>query len=158
MGKYSDEISFIPSFNGGVYYLKNTEVCKHVFEIAKDSSRHYYDYSFNGFKEPADEPVLALGMAVCGCWPLNRSEFVFAPKPKEIELDIVSGTAISMVNKQKYRLVHWSNFLTEKSIYRFEVWHLHNNYNLKHLSAIRKLMKLYDIRVSPKLLTINAKP
>lgn len=34
MKQYGTDISFIPDFNGGVYYMRNTDACRHVFEIA----------------------------------------------------------------------------------------------------------------------------
>lgn len=93
MGEYSKQIDFVPSFNGGVYYMRHTETCGKVFQIAQHCANHYYDFSFSGFSKPADEPVLALGMAVCGCRPLNEQELVFAPKPKDITVDIINGIA-----------------------------------------------------------------
>lgn len=124
MGEYSDRITFVPSFNGGVYYLRNTERCAEVFRIAQDCAKHYHDYAFLGFSKPADEPVLALGMAVCGCRPLNVSELIFAPKPKDVTVDILRGIAQRKGSAHNYRLIHWSNYYTQKSLYRFEVGRL----------------------------------
>lgn len=121
MKEYKDQISFIPSFNGGVYYLRNSPTCQEVFSIAQDAANNYSDYSFRFFRSPADEPVLALGMAVCGCEPLNADELVFAPEHGSMELDIISGKARKRKCKHDYRLVHWSNYRTLKSDYQFEV-------------------------------------
>ena len=73
--------------------MRKTEKCAEVFRIAKHCAAHYYDYSFTRLSKPADEPVLALGKAVCGCEPLDEKELVFAPKPKEMSLDIINGIA-----------------------------------------------------------------
>lgn len=140
MGEYTNEISFIPSFNGGVYYLRNTEICKKVFQIAKQCVKDYHCYSFSGFKEPADEPVLALGMAVCGCEPLDKAEIAFAPRPKSIQLDIVSGIAKSIEKNCSFRLIHWSNYLTLKSDYQFEARKLKATYDNKCRSLLYRLL------------------
>lgn len=119
--EFASQVTFVPDFNGGVYYLRNTETCKRVFEIAQYCADHYHDYSFTGFYEPADEPVLALAMAVCGCEPLNVEELLFAPRRRNTLLDISKGIAKKKNKSYSFRLVHWSNYLTMKSQYRFEV-------------------------------------
>ena len=121
MKEYKEQISFIPSFNGGVYYLRNTPTCHKVFSIAQNAAKNYSDYSFRLFRSPADEPVLALGMAVCGCEPLNANELVFAPKNGSMELDIISGKARNKNHAHDYKLVHWSNYRTLKSDYQLEI-------------------------------------
>lgn len=146
MGKYASDIFYIPSFNGGVYYLRNSEKCARVFQIAKEAAKEYYQYSFLGFRDPADEPVLALGMAVCGCEPLDMHEVAFAPKRSAVRLDIVSGTAQSEERASQYRLVHWSNYLTLKSWYRFEVGKLVFLLKNKRKNFVYKL--LYDYRMA----------
>lgn len=124
MREFADQVSFVPDFNGGVYYLRNTETCKRVFELAQYCAKHYHDYAFDGFKDPADEPVLALGMAVCGCEPLNENEHIFAPKSREVTLNILKGIAKRKGSEHNCRLVHWSNYYTLKSHYRYEVGRL----------------------------------
>lgn len=120
MREFADQVSFVPDFNGGVYYLRRTETCGRVFELARWCAEHYHDYAFDGFVDPADEPVLALGMAVCGCEPLDADEVIFAPKPHRAVYDIVSGRARRRGSDYDRRLIHWSNYLTMKSAYRFE--------------------------------------
>ncbi len=124
MKEYADRVTFIPSYNGGVYYMRKTEKCAEVFRIAQYCAEHYSDYAFCGFKKPADEPVLALGMAVCGCEPLNEKELIFAPQPSAVDLDILQGIARRQGEDHNYHIVHWSNYLTLKSWYRFETGRL----------------------------------
>ncbi|MBO4848173.1 MAG: hypothetical protein J5586_03370 [Clostridia bacterium] len=121
MKEFADRISFVPTYNGGLYYLRNTEKCAEVFRIAQYCADHYYDYEFAGFSKPADEPVLALGMAVCGCRPLNKQELLFAPKPKDVTVDIVKGIAKRRGDPHNFSLLHWSNYCTRKSLYKFEI-------------------------------------
>ena len=121
MREFVDRITYVPSFNGGVYYLRKTEKCGEVFRIAKYCSDHYNDYSFAVFARPADEPVLALGMTVSGCKPLNKEEVLFAPKRNMVAVDIIEGIATEKGKTNHYKLIHWSNYLTRKSLYKYEV-------------------------------------
>ena len=121
MREFTEYIGFVPDFNGGVYYLRNTDKCRKVFELARYCAEHYHDYAFAGFREPADEPVLALGMAVCDCEPLNEDELIFAPTPKNAAYNITAGKALRKGSERNHRLIHWSNYLTLKSQYRLEV-------------------------------------
>ena len=125
MKEYQRDITFIPDFNGGVYYMRNTAACKKVFDIANDCAKHYHDYQFNDFVDPADEPVLALGMAVCGFEPIDMpGELVFAPPKKKLDADISGPRAIFHPSKDRsypIRLIHFSNYRTQLSFYRNEV-------------------------------------
>lgn len=49
---------------------RGSETCKEVLRLANCFSKHFHEHQFNGFKEAADEPVLALAMAVQHCMPL----------------------------------------------------------------------------------------
>lgn len=129
MKEYQKDITFIPDFNGGVYYMRNTESCKRVFDIANHCAEHYHDYRFNGFKDAADEPVLALGMAVCGFEPIDiPGELVFAPPRKKLDADISVPRAIYHPSPDKsypVRLIHFSNYRTQLSFYRNEIIKMH---------------------------------
>ena len=111
MKEYTDLIRFVPSGSSGICYLRNTDVCRRVFEIAKHAASHYYDYSFNVFSHPADEPVLALGMSVCNCYPTDAAEVAVFNKTNPIECDILQPYAVQIVRKEKHpvKLVHWGN-------------------------------------------------
>lgn len=155
MREFAPQISFVPSFNGGVYFMRNTENCKKVFDAARHCAEHYSDYAFNMFKKPADEPVLALGMAVHDCRPINNenggtAEWLFAPKSKNLDADILAP-------KARYRqengtvsasLIHWSNYLTEKQAYHYEVWKMDNAGKQGGVRPllVQRAMKLYDVR------------
>ena len=125
MKEYQKDIRFIPDFNGGVYYMRNTETCGRVFEIANHCAARYHDYKFNGFAEPADEPVIALGMAVCGFEPFDiPGELVFAPPRKKLDADISVPRAVfhpSADRSYPVRLIHFSNYRAQLSFYRNEV-------------------------------------
>ena len=124
--EYRDKVTFILFFNGGIYYMRRSERCKEVFRLANYFASNYSNYQFNGFDSPADEPCLALAMAVQDCHPLDVLEggLAFAPTKKQVDLDIVIPKAIyKRKENQIYRvnLIHWSNFKTKLALYRFEV-------------------------------------
>lgn len=133
-GEFKDKITFIPDFNGGIYYMRKSEKCRKIFELANYFAEHFGEYAFNGFDSAADEPCLALAMAVEQCMPLDIKEkgLVFAPKRKDIELDITEPRAFyrsKNVGGYNINLVHWSNYRTKLALYRFEV---------RKLMALRK--------------------
>lgn len=119
-----DKISFIPDFNGGIYYLRRSKICEEVFKLANYFAEHFHEYQFNGFREAADEPVLALAMAVQHCWPLDIHEkgLIFAPSPQTVDLDITVPKAHYHKDGREYdvHLIHWSNYRTKLALYRFE--------------------------------------
>ena len=142
---YQDRISFIPNFNGGVYYIRKTEKSQQVFSLAKKFAANYSTVVFNGFSTAADEPVLALAMAVSGFEPLDSPEILFAPHSRALRIDPL---APSVSYRQKdclisRHIIHWSNYLTLKSRYLFEVERLRN---LENQDSV-KYKLLYDFRV-----------
>ena len=123
MGKYRDQIHFVPNFSGGVYYLRNTERCAKVFEIAKEAAAHYREYPFAIFEDPADEPVIALGMAVTHCRPVNCGDVSLYSYKRLTRADISVPQA-----EWKYEglwrpviMIHWGHFGTMKAFYLSEV-------------------------------------
>ncbi len=122
MGKYRDKISYVPSFSSGVLYLRKTDTCAEVFRIAKDAAEHYSDYPFALFKDPADEPVIALGMAVTGCKPRECADVGLYSYKRLMRADITVPTAEWRTDGiwQPIILIHWGNFGSMKAFYLFE--------------------------------------
>ena len=122
MGKYRDMISFVPSFSGGVYYLRNTPVCKNVFDTAKEAAAEYGKYPFAIFSHPADEPVIALGMAVSGCRPVECGDVGLYTYRRFTRADIDVPRAEWYYNGEwrSIKAIHWGSFGTMKAFYLFE--------------------------------------
>ena len=122
MGKYRDSIRFVPSFSGGVYYLRNTDTCAKVFDTAKEAAAHYGDYPFAIFKDPADEPVIALGMAVNGCRPVECEDVGLYTYRRYTKADIDVPRAEWYYNGEwrPIILIHWGSFGAMKAFYLFE--------------------------------------
>lgn len=122
MGKYREKIRYIPSFSGGVYFLRNTETCRRVFETAKEAAANFGDYPFAIFKNPADEPVIALGMAVNGCRPVECSDVGLYTYRRLMHADIDVPYA-EWYYKDEWRpiiMIHWGCFGIMKAFYIFE--------------------------------------
>ena len=126
MKEFTDQIKFVPSFSGGVYYVRNTPIAGEVFHWAKYGAAHYDEYPFAMFRLPADEPVLAFGMAVCGCRPLDLSEVGIYVKRRDLPMDILIPRAQWHYRGRSFpvKLVHWGNYGTMKAQYLLELWRL----------------------------------
>ena len=133
VGDYSDSIRFIPEFSGGVYYLRKSEELEAFAVTAKDILRNYQEYKFRQFTKPADEPILALAMAVHGFKPAGDKSQPVAiyPFADTFECDIVSGTN-TYDNRydlddgimHNASLIHWCAVLTHNVPYRMEEYKL----------------------------------
>ena len=77
-GKYADQLEYLHFFHGGIYYIRKGETCERVYELAKDVAAHYYEFKFRLFKNPADETVLSLASALCGCKPILWEEWMIS--------------------------------------------------------------------------------
>ena len=128
VGEYAEKIKFIPDFVGGVYFIRKTKeleafanTCDHVLE-------NYYRYTFRQFKDPADEPVIALAMAVHGFEPVDREQapICFYPLATSFSSDFSRGQ-VSYKNKYEDAvhswayLVHWGSGNTPLPPYIYEV-------------------------------------
>lgn len=72
MGDLKSQLKFNVSMHGGLYYLRKTPRCQAIFHKAIELVEHYSEYSFYYFDKPADEPVLALSMALADCKPCPK--------------------------------------------------------------------------------------
>ena len=80
MGDLQPRLTYGVSMHGGLYYLRKTDSCKAIFDTALYFARHYHEYKFANFEHPADEPVLALSMALAGVKPCPiRDRIIFLP-------------------------------------------------------------------------------
>ena len=140
VGEFSDRIISIPDFIGGVYFLRKSPELKAFSETCRYVRDHYYDYRFRQFEDPADEPIIALAMAVHGFKTagVRSLPLCFYPHTTQFEADILSGTMTynnrfwpdAGLQKDGY-LVHWGSGNTRWQVYRFE------EYKLRRMAAGR---------------------
>lgn len=143
MGEFKEQISFVPSFSGGIYYVRKTATAGRVFELAQYAAAHYAEFPFAIFHNPADEPVLAFGMAVCGCRPVDVDEVGIYVKRKDLPMDILAPRAQWTCNGKTFpvKLVHWGNFGTMKAQYLLEVERLERDLAGKTTSPLRARLR-----------------
>lgn len=72
-GKYKKDVDYTVTLHGGAYYFRNTEKAASIFETAIEIAGDYAIYKFRGFQKPADEPVVALSLAVHKCRPHDKN-------------------------------------------------------------------------------------
>lgn len=139
MGEFKEQIRFVPSFSGGIYYVRKKPTAQRVFELAKYAAAHYRDFPFAIFNKPADEPVLAFGMAICDCRPVDVSEVGIYVKRRDLPMDILKPTASWTYGGRTFpvKLVHWGNFGTMKAQYHLEVERLDRDLEGKTMSPFR---------------------
>lgn len=121
-GQFRSSLKFNVKMHGGLYYFRNTDTGREVFQRAVYLAEHYDEYRFAHFTEPADEPVLALAMAVSGCEPCpaeNRICFVPAlPKTPRVSVTGqlgLEGEALSPV------VLHFVTANTRRFLYTYLV-------------------------------------
>ena len=125
IGEWKDRISFIPQMHGGLCLLKRGEMLNEILRLAEYIEQHYTDYKFKYFENPADEPILALAMAIAGSRPLaSRPEyFAFLPTVDKICLKeyLLDHTKICIEKdskRQEVWVIHFQNHNTEKAPYK----------------------------------------
>ncbi len=176
IGEYSGKVSFIPALQGGVYYLRRSQTCKDVFDLAKHLAEHYYEYGFTGFVDHvADEPVLALSMAVHNCRSFMNmpregySHVCNMPRTRDLTTDILKPLLQYKYNGKTFygEMIHWGNNRTRYSAYRFEAEKLNLNYESKSSGVVYFLLyhvkikffflRLLDFKYIPERLSIRLK-
>lgn len=71
-GRWKERIKYQIGLHGGIYYFRKGIESKRVFETAIQLIPEYDKYDFKGFLKPADEPLIALSMAIHNCLPTEK--------------------------------------------------------------------------------------
>lgn len=133
VGEFSDRVRYIPSFIGGVYYLRRCGELDRFHETVRYVLDHYHDYRFRQFEDPADETVYALAMAVHDCRTAGERspDVCFFPHVVTADLDLLTGKIEYTDIYKKERglitdacMVHWGTGNTKKHRYLLEVYKL----------------------------------
>lgn len=104
---------------------------KCIYQTALSIVKDYRRYRFKYFENPADEPIMALSMAVNGSKPIELPEgerdksFLFYPTTDHVTMDMTSGK-LSYINKKgevidDVLLLHWQNVNTQTPKYKIEI-------------------------------------
>ena len=149
-GVYKDRVDYVVSLHGGGYYIRKTELSKSIFEKAIELSENYHDYSFNGFGEPADEPVLALSMAIHKCKPCDKStRILFVPSYRgKLSVRPDGKLLVSGVEKD-IEIIHFATANTELFLYQYLISVPRETKNrLLHYMRVRLLTAPRNIRAA----------
>lgn len=116
--------------HGGIIYFANDSLTEKIYHLAKHIVENYDSYKFRYFVKPADEPILALSMAVNNCLPIDwggeaKFAYCFYPTVKVARFNIVTGmlayTRDGVNWMSGVKLMHWQNYYTHLPMYQREV-------------------------------------
>lgn len=119
-GKYKDSIEFLVDLHGGIYYLRNTERCRNIFEKAIELAEEYSLYGFRNFEKPADEPVLAMSLAIHQSKPCDKPMRVLFVPSYRGKLRVHSRGELFVSGKRKQiEILHFASPNTELFMYQY---------------------------------------
>ena len=148
-GVYKDGIEYEISLHGGVYFLRKGEVCNAVFNKALELAKDYHKYAFADFSDPADEPVLALSMAIHKIYPCQKApRVVFYPGVRNKLKVRASGKLYLDEKICKSEIMHFATPNTERFLYAY-LNHLINTQNNSLASKVFNYTKI-RIMTAPK--------
>ena len=148
-GKYKSSIEYLIDLHGGIYYFRKTDRCVSIFETAIELANHYHQYSFRHFDHPADEPVIAMSLAIHHSIPCTRPmQLLFVPSYwGKVHVDIRGQV---YVNKSPLStpILHFGTDNTKRFLYRYLVQVLLNTSSSDSLSYFLQYLSL-RIRTAP---------
>jgi hypothetical protein len=92
------DVSTLPRFNGGVYYLEKGESCSRVYQTARELEPRYDEIGFKRLRGcPNDEVLLSLAMAIHGQKPIPETGEIMnslLAGPAGLSIDVFKGHAL----------------------------------------------------------------
>ncbi|MBR5774496.1 MAG: hypothetical protein IKY44_06570 [Clostridia bacterium] len=118
----SKTLSYAVGMHGGMYYVRNSEPSQRVFQDALKIADTYSSYKFCLFEKPADEPILALAMAMNNCKPIPFESFGITCFwiDSNVKLNMYKGIA-KKKDGTEIPLMHWGNYNTKAPVYKKQV-------------------------------------
>lgn len=124
---YKDQIEYTIWLHGGIYFVRKSESINEFAHTCQDIAKNYkkYFFRFKYLTEPADEPIVALAMAIHKYHPIQAQPEIMAfyRESKIRKIDIISGKlsyTVQSGSTDKGLLVHWATSNTAKALYRNE--------------------------------------
>ena len=132
IGTYANKIHFCIGHHGGIVLFDKSLKTKEIYNTCLDITDHYNEFKFSEFINPADEPIIALSVAIHNCPPLiglngnyYANGYVFWPMALKIkanvkngELDYLSHNKVWIKNNL---ILHFKTDNTHNPIYKTEV-------------------------------------
>lgn len=124
--EYKNKIKFLISMHGGVYYFRKTDRARKIFDKAIELAENYSRYGFNYFDKPADEPVLAMAMAIFQCLPTQEKQhggIMFVPSCfGKVKVNLRGDIYIKGQKDFSDVLVHFATPNTKLFTYKFAAY------------------------------------
>ena len=121
-GKYKSCIEYLVGLHGGVYFCRKTDRCVAIFETAIELAEHYHQYSFRHFEQPADEPVMAMSLAIHHSVPCARPmQLLFVPSYWGKLHVVASGQVYMGKAPLAAPILHFGTDNTKRFLYRYLV-------------------------------------
>lgn len=116
------KLPYSVGMHGGLLYMRRTELTRRVFQNARELAAHYGAYRFRLFRKPADEPVLALAMALHRCQPIpyERFDMTCYWTEKRLRLNFFKQRAFRR-DGHPIKLLHWGTRHTKTPIYKKQI-------------------------------------
>lgn len=119
-GIYKDKIKYLIDLHGGIYFIKRGEECRRIFETAIELAKHYSEYKFRSFSLPADEPVVAMAMAIHHVKPCEKkANIIFMPSYRNRIKITVNGYIYIDKKRRSESVLHFSAPNTRGFLYRY---------------------------------------
>lgn len=117
--EYKKDIPFLIDLHGGIYYLRKGQRCTSIFQAAIALAENYSQYSFRTFENPADEPVLAMSLAIHNSRPCDKPmRVLFVPSYWGRLKASKSGELLVDRKKNNAQILHFGTKNTERYLYR----------------------------------------
>lgn len=117
-GAYQDQIKYLISMNGGVYYVRKSAVSEKVFQDAIRIIDNYADIDFKYFSQPQDEPVMAMAMVINDCKPADIAyDMIVLPFSKEKITVDYCGNVYEGKSRTHKKLIHFATARTNLFLY-----------------------------------------
>lgn len=149
VGKYASTIKFIVNHHGGIILYTNDKKTKSIYETSVEIAKNYFNYKFKMFENPADEPIMALSMAIHDSAPieLDCSIFLFLPIAKSVKSNITKNYIGYSLNNNDWDenalLIHFQNYNTQKARYKTEINRL-NSVSFLYIGILDCIYKTKD--------------
>lgn len=167
IGDYASRVKWKPQIHGGLYFFRKGETCQAIYREVQNILANYDQYRWADYcAKFADEPVLCLAMAACGCrvQDARPNNYGIPWEVTTLNCDIFTGkcayaTAWHPLTEGGH-MIHWSVRYCKKPLYRFEVEKLYlmEKYDSKPpqgaagLNLLEKLLYQYKLRYYGMLL------
>lgn len=148
-GKYKSCIEYLIDLHGGVYFFRKTDRCAAIFETAIELAEQYHQYSFRHFEQPADEPVMAMSLAIYHSMPCALPmQLLFVPSYwGKLHVDVLGQVHIE--NKPLAApILHFGTDNTKRFLYRYLVQALLSSTSTGLSSQFARYLSL-RIRTAP---------